>query len=247
MSSDNSNNITSLFLRAAKQFSEVTAIVEGEKQITYKQLEWEVKNYAAYLLRKGIRPGDRILIFVPMSIDLYKIVLAIFHIGAVAVFLDEWVNLKRMELCCKIANCKALITPWKFRIVSVFSKELRSIPVKLNISGDGNTSHASIYPALPDDTALITFTTGSTGNPKAANRTHRFLQQQYFALQPILPSTSKIDMTLLPIVLLLNLGTGKTSVIAKFNPRKPASFDAELIYNQLKNNHVQSLTFSPFF
>ena len=247
MSSDNSNNITSLFLRAAKQFSEVTAIVEGEKQITYKQLEWEVKNYAAYLLRKGIRPGDRILIFVPMSIDLYKIVLAIFHIGAVAVFLDEWVNLKRMELCCKIANCKALITPWKFRIVSVFSKELRSIPVKLNISGDGNTSHASIYPALPDDTALITFTTGSTGNPKAANRTHRFLQQQYFALQPILPSTSKIDMTLLPIVLLLNLGTGKTSVIVKFNPRKPASFDAELIYNQLKNNHVQSLTFSPFF
>ena len=28
---------------------------------------------------------------------------------------------------------------------------------------------------LHDDTALITFTTGSTGLPKAANRTHQFL------------------------------------------------------------------------
>lgn len=247
MSIGNPNNITSLFLHAASQYSEETAIIEGDEQITYKQLEWEVKNYAAYLLRKGIQPGDRILIFVPMSIDLYKIVLAIFHIGAVAVFLDEWVNLQRMELCCKVAKCKALIAPWKYRIVSVFSKELRSIPIKLNISGDGDQSQVSIYPVLPGDTALITFTTGSTGNPKAANRTHHFLQEQYFALQPILPSNSKIDMTLLPIVLLLNLGTGKTSVIAKFNPRKPASFDAELIYRQLKNNHVQSLTFSPFF
>jgi len=242
-----SDNISALFINAARKYPEEIAIIEVEEKITFGQLEAEVKNYAAYLLKKGIQPGDRILIFVPMSIALYKTVLAVFHIGAVAVFLDEWINMDRLELCCKIAKCKAFIAPWKIRVLSVFSKELRSISIKLNISGKSNSAVVLLHQSLTDDTALITFTTGSTGNPKAANRTHHFLQQQYSALQPILPANSKIDMTLLPIVLLLNLGTGKTSVIAKFNPRKPKSFNAENIYFQLRNNMVHSLTFSPYF
>ncbi len=94
MTLENSDNITSLFLKAANQHPDAVAIIEGVNNITYGQLEMQVKNYAAYLLKKGIKPGDRILVFVPMGINLYKTVLAVCHIGAVAVFLDEWVSLK---------------------------------------------------------------------------------------------------------------------------------------------------------
>lgn len=244
---EENTNISTLFFNAANKYPDVVAIIDGDTHITYKKLANDVKGHAAYLKEKGIQPGDRILIFVPMSIALYKTVLATFHIGAVAVFLDEWVSKERMEICCKIANCKGFSAPFKIRMMSLISKELRKIPVKLNPSGSVDNVDVNIYPALPGDTALITFTTGSTGTPKAADRTHDFLKEQYTALVPLLPAESKIDMTLLPIVLLLNLGYGKTSVIAKFNPRKPKNFDASVIYRQLRDLGVESLTFSPYF
>lgn len=243
----NKLNIAELFFRTAAISPEEIAIVENEKHITYAQLAEEVISYAAYLKQKGLSPGDRILIFVPMGIDLYTCVLAAFYVGAVVVFLDEWVNKSRMELCCKIANCKASIAPFKIRMLMLFSKELRKIPLKLNPENKGNQKTISIYNTEEDATALITFTTGSTGIPKAANRTHAFLRAQFDALQPLLSNESKIDMTLLPIVLLLNLGLGKTTVLGKFNPRKPHTFSAETVVEQLRNNKVTSLTFSPFY
>ncbi len=203
--------------------------------------------YAAYLSKKGIKPGDRILVFVPMSINLYKIVLATFYIGAVAVFLDEWVSKKRMEHCCQIADCRGFVAPFKLRVLSVFSQELRKIPLHLYASAKIHAKIPEINNVNASDTALITFTTGSTGTPKAANRTHGFLRAQYDALQPLLSTESIVDITTLPIVLLLNLANNKTSVIADFNPRKPAKFNPEIIFNQLEKTQVASLTFSPYF
>src|ERR1700741_2328448 len=132
------NNIANLFFEAAKQYPDNIAIIHHEKSISYTALESEVVKTALYFKEQGIKKGDRVLIFVPMSIDLYRIVLALFSIGAVVVFLDEWVSKKRMELCCSIAQCKGFIGVTKARVFSWFSKELRSIPVKLKIMGYKN-------------------------------------------------------------------------------------------------------------
>ena len=63
-----------------------------------------------------------------MGIDLYIHVLALFHMGCTAVFLDEWVNIKRLQLCCKIANCKGFIGTPMARFIGRFIPELRAIP-----------------------------------------------------------------------------------------------------------------------
>ncbi|MFL5754368.1 MAG: AMP-binding protein, partial [Bacteroidia bacterium] len=98
------------------------------------------------------------------------------------------------------------------------------------------------------DTALITFTTGSTGVPKAAKRTHGFLKEQFGALkEKIDPKAGDADMSLLPIVLLINLGAGATSIIADFKAKKPQSFKPEIILDQIKKHKVKRITASPFF
>ena len=74
------------------------------------------------------------MIFVPMSIDLYRIVLAIFSMGATAVFLDEWVNKNRLEICCQLADCNGFIGTSKARLSGYFLQELRKIPIKLSIN-----------------------------------------------------------------------------------------------------------------
>lgn len=240
-------NISELFIAAAQKHPDNVAIIDKNASITYAELEKEVKATVAYFKNKGIGQGDRVLVFVPMGIDLYRIVLGLFYMGATAVFLDEWVSKKRLELCCQLADCKGFIGVWKARVFSFFSKELRRIPVKLSLKKT-LAQGADITPVSPDTTALITFTTGSTGTPKAANRTHGFLKEQFDALlDEIDPQVTDIDMTVLPIVLFVNLGVGCTSVIADFKMTKPEKMNAAAIVGQLKDAKVNRMVASPFF
>jgi len=240
------NNITDLFFEAAKQYPQNIAIIEDENKITYQDLAEDVKFTAGYLKEKGIKKGDRVLIFVPMSIDLYRIVLSVFYIGATAVFLDEWVSKKRMELCCKIAECKVFIAIPKIKVLSFLSKELRRIPIKLNAKFK-KTVKSEKESLDINHPALITFTTGSTGIPKAAVRSHLKLNEQFKALSDeVKPKETDIDITLLPIVLFINLGVGATSVIFKFNQKKPDKINFTKLINLINDLKVNKITSSPF-
>lgn len=238
-------NISKLFISAAEKYPEKNAIIHGDSAITYGNLLEEVKTTAGYFKAKGISAGDRVLVFIPMGIPLYRTVLALFYIGASAVFLDEWVNTKRLALCCRLAECKGFIGIRKARLISFFIKDLRNIPVKLNPSRRGESIPAPVA-VHPEDTALITFTTGSTGTPKAADRSHAFLKEQFEALlDEINPTENDIDLTTLPIVLFVNLGVGCTSVIADFKISKPEKLDTERLWKLLQRTKVNRLISSP--
>lgn len=242
-------NIMDYFYIAAQKYPNRIAIIEKNKEISFSKLEKEVEITVSYFQSKGIKKGDRVLIFVPMSIDLYRIVMALFSIGAIAVFLDEWVSRRRMEICCQLANCKAFIGIFNAHIYAYLSPELRKIPIKLGTGYRLLSTEASTKEGVfSEDTALITFTTGSTGIPKAAKRTHGFLNEQFKALlEKMNPVPDDVDMPVLPVPLLINLGIGCTSVIAEFKSRKPESMNAKKIVDQINKYNVSRIVASPFF
>ncbi len=243
-------NIAQLFHRAAATYPERTAIIAGRRQVTYRQLRQQVLATAEKLQAAGLGHGDRVLVFVPMGIALYRTVLALFHIGATAVFLDEWVNRSRLESCCTLADCRGFIGVFKARMYAWFSPALRKIPIRMGTSLSVSRPGISIpvAPTGPDDTALITFTTGSTGTPKAAKRTHHFLHAQFNALvETLSPRPGEVDMTVLPIVLLFNLGVGATSVIVPYKPSKTDISDIPRIWKELDGHAVNRITASPYF
>lgn len=241
-------NISELFYEAARQHPDTPALIDGDNHITYADLQKQVEETAQDFINAGLNKGDRVLVFVPMSIDLYRIVLALFRMGAVAVFLDEWVSKKRMETCCEVADCKGFIGVMKVHVLRLFSKELRKIPIVLKLQAKQIHTQHTFEATSAGDTALITFTTGSTGTPKAAKRTHGFLNEQFKALrEKIKPQPGDVDMSLLPIVLLINLGAGATSVIARFKAGKPGSFKPAMICDQITQHKVNRITASPVF
>jgi acyl-CoA synthetase (AMP-forming)/AMP-acid ligase II len=174
--------------------------------------------------------------------------MALFQIGATAVFLDEWVGLERLRLCCKLADCKAFIAPWKFRWIGFFIPEIRKIPIKPRLRVDLSKQTEALADCGEDDTALITFTTGSTGTPKAARRTHAFLGHQFRVLAAKMASEpGTVVMTTLPIVLLINFGTGASSMVARFSPKKAHRLKAHVVLKEMAAYQVHTLIASPYF
>jgi len=224
------------------------AIIEKGRSLTYRELKQEVLETASYFQKSGIKMGDRVLVFVPVSISLYRIVLALFHVGATAVFLDEWSTQERLKKACEVADCKAFIGGWKAKAMGMFIKQIRQIPIWLSVKKP-TTKNANSEPVAVNDTdpALITFTTGSTGIPKAADRTHHFLNAQMEALNEELDMyPGMVDMPALPVFVLLNLGNGLMSILPDANMRKPASIKIAKVIQQIQDHAVERIIASPF-
>jgi olefin beta-lactone synthetase len=239
------SNIARLFFEQAKVHPERVAIIHGARRITYGELAKQAEATASGFITQGLRSGDHVLVLVPMGIDLYRVILALLRIGAVAVFLDAWVNRERMEVCCEIADARAWVGGWKARLVAWVSRPLRRTPIKLRLSPPSGAT-TPLAAVDPDQSALITFTTGSTGTPKAARRSHDFLARQFEALlDELQPTEGDTDLTTLPIVVFINLGFGSTTVIPAFKPSAPERFSAGKVVQQILVHGVDRMTVSP--
>ena len=243
-------NLYACLCRFADEAPNRLALIHRGQTLTYGDFRVNVAKRAAEFRRRGIGKGDRIVIFVPMGIALYEILLAVFAIGAVAVFLDAWADPNRLDYAARLAEAKAYIAIPKAYLLLLKSRALRRIPVRL-LPGFGQRRVCEDFaPAdcTPEDPALITFTTGSTGTPKAALRTCGFLWAQHEALAASLDvRAGDVDLATLPIFALNNMACGVTTLIPDFNPAKPAEFDPKLIAAEARCAGVTTTAGSPAF
>jgi acyl-CoA synthetase (AMP-forming)/AMP-acid ligase II len=94
----------------------------------------------------------------------------------------------------------------------------------------------------------VTFTTGSTGTPKAAARSHAFLWAQHRVLARHLGlRETDIDMPTLPVFALHDLAAGCTCVLPDFDPRDPGQIDARAVLAQMRDEGVTTCSASPSF
>jgi acyl-CoA synthetase (AMP-forming)/AMP-acid ligase II len=159
--------------------------------------------------------------------------------GGRVVLVDQIFPKSRVAYAFEKAECKGIITlplfswtrwiffSWrllaKIFTVSVSGKS-RQTGSKESLGRSGiNVELQPIAPKATDDTALLTFTSGTTGHPKAANRTHGFLDIQ---LQTIIAKTGltlgDVHLSSFPVVTMCNLAVGATSIL----PPKPRQHSA---------------------
>lgn len=244
----------------ARMRPDTLALIDDAQKctLTFGQLEADVGRAAAWWNAQGIGRGDAVLVFVPMSADLYVALLALFRLGAVAMFLDPSAGPAHLERCCARLAPKALFAVPKAHLLRLRSPALREIPLKVATGVwlpwttrwpcDWNQGSAADGVARPEDPALITFTSGSTGVPKAAVRTQAFLLAQYEALAPSLGlEPGDVDLATLPVFVLANLAAGVTTVIPAVDLRRPGAVDAAAIVRQIDRHQVTRMTASPAF
>lgn len=253
-------NIAHLLSDISNQMSNTIAIYEyklnGTACITFGELDRRSDQWAAALTHNGIRQGDHVLILHEMSIDLYVFMVALFKIGAVGLFLDPSFGntyiVKAFQLCKPVAMFTGGAANW----LRLAVPELNRIPIRLTtstlrrIAGSALVS-GEVFPlanVAANAPALLTFTSGSTGQPKGIVRTHEFLKRQLDVLKEELSLTSgEVDMTTLPIFLLANIACGVTSVIpGGLRPRKK-TYDARPVLRQISALGVSRMSGAPAF
>lgn len=257
-------NIYECFTRQLAQRPEAAALTEWRRDrtvtLSYRGLENAAARAASMLAAGGLKVGDPVLVFVPMSIDLYIALLAILRLGLVAVFLDPSAGRRHIERCGGILPPKALIATPKTHLLRCICPALRRIPLafttgRLRLPGarpwkrwKRYAAGAGIAACGPDAPALVTFTSGSTGAPKAAVRGHGQLaaQQQILAAEL---STAPGDLILsgLPIFVLSNLGAGAASLLPGCDLSRPGAVDAAAITERVRGLGVTCLQASPAF
>ena len=240
-------NLMSLFNQNVKEHFNDPAITMSRDDETwsYSYLNNRVCQIAYYLKENNIQKGDGVLILVPMSLELYALLLALFKLGAVAVFLDPQSSKKHISFCINKYPLKAFVGIKKAHLFRFINKDIRKIPLQITLGHlpftknfysfyDSHKFLAENTLVNGNDPALITFTSGSTGNPKVAVRTHDFLLKQYEVLsQNMLFGLSEVDISTLPVFVLANLAAGMHSVIPDVNLLKPAEVDGNILLKDI--------------
>lgn len=244
-----------------KQYPDNTALFDlktGNK-ITFTQIDTKSDEICRYLIQKGFQKGNKIVVFVPIGIEFYLILTAIFKMGLQAVFIDPYAGIEHINKCCEMISPDGIIGSGKTLLKGFFLKGIRKIGKKINyIKMMEHSEKLSIYEKNKNQKiiqnekidgstpALISFTSGSTGFPKIIMRTHEFLLGQHNVLEKNLKFEKETAVySSFPIFLLSHMATGTTTFIPDLNWRKPVESDFGNIVKQITENNIQNIILPP--
>lgn len=165
--------IHNLFEQQAEKHPNKIAISKGKEEITYLELDYQSNQLARYLIKKGVKKDNPVLIYSDRNISMIIGMLAVLKAGAAYIPVDPFYPAERIksilrnsesqfvlsqdnllnDLSGMEADIITLDTDWE----KISKESVRKVKVEVN----------------PDSLAYIIYTSGSTGAPKGVEVTHK--------------------------------------------------------------------------
>jgi acyl-CoA synthetase (AMP-forming)/AMP-acid ligase II len=177
-------NIADLFEHAADAFPERVAVICGERQVTYRELEQCANRLAHHLAGIGVGPGNHVGLYARNSIEAIETLIAVCKLRAVAVNINYRYVENELRYMLADSDLVALVhdrqdTP-RVNAVRAAVPGLLGTVVIDDGSGpgpdpDGGTGYPAAlasaapdrdFPARSNDDIYIIYTGGTTGQPK---------------------------------------------------------------------------------
>jgi long-chain acyl-CoA synthetase len=191
-------NLAGAFVASVQKNSQKIALFWGEREYSYNEL-WLLTNYVSDQLRQqfGVKPGDRVGLWLKNCPEFVPAVFGILHAGAVVVPINNFLKADEVNFILSDAGIDMLITDAElgahyralqaarphlklFRVeqIEANAQEIRNRAAEFAIPAPDpqNPATQPPYPLWPDraesDLAMIIYTSGTTGKPKGAMLSH---------------------------------------------------------------------------
>ena len=181
-------SIATILAESAVRYADRTAVVLGELRLTYAQLWTHALQYAAVLREKGIGPGDKVALLLPNTPHFPLAYYGTLALGAVAVPVHALLKAEEIQYVLQDSGAKVLVCAAPLLGEGAKGAELAGVGVLAVMDSPGGTADATLeridtlalsatpieamVPTEPQDTAVILYTSGTTGTPKGAEITH---------------------------------------------------------------------------
>ncbi|GIV76521.1 AMP-binding protein [Litorilinea aerophila] len=212
---------------AARLPDKVALVCEGQR-LTYAQIDAMANRLAHGLLDHGVRRGDRVVLFLPNSVELVVGIFAALKANAVFVVINA--STKEDKLRYMLHNCRAaaLITGAnQAPLAAALMAEVPSLGVTVLTGGEsagpGMLAFDAIqadYPAtrpprrcIDQDLACLIYTSGSTGDPKGVMSAH---SNVVFAASSIITYLQNVEEDVVINVLPLSFDYGLYQLLMTF-------------------------------
>lgn len=180
-------------LRAsAERFPDRVAIVDGERKLSYADLEARANRVARLLLDLGVTKGDRVGLYLNKSIESVVAIYGILKAGAAYVPLDPQAPESRLAYIGQNCGIRCLITsagkvgvapelirlgaPHRYLVVMDSDSPAVDVPSNVRVVSVGEIDSRESTPPKVAVNALslgyILYTSGSTGAPKGVMLSH---------------------------------------------------------------------------
>lgn len=151
------------------------ALTVGDESVTHGELEQRAGETAGWLRQRGLAVGDGVLLAVPTSIDLVVGYLACLRLGARVTFVSPTATADELRQLAERSSANATIAGDE-----AFTVLRRRVPVTVcaspwqspSLDDARGTPPVAPVPSTSDDVAIVAFTSGTTGRPKAVPLTH---------------------------------------------------------------------------
>jgi amino acid adenylation domain-containing protein/non-ribosomal peptide synthase protein (TIGR01720 family) len=178
-----------LFEAQAARNPDAVAVVHGDRQLTYGELDARANRLANHLRARGVGPEALVGLCLERSVEMVVGLLGVLKAGGAYVPLDPGYPHERLALMLQDAQPQALLTQ------ASLADTLPPLdaPV-LRLDADwpliARSSPKPLPPgAGPDNLAYVIFTSGSTGQPKGVMVEHRALTNHMLWMQSAFPLT----------------------------------------------------------
>ncbi len=181
-------NIGLLIHEVALKHPKQTAIIQGDRKITYKEFDDRI-NALAHLLKKlGVEKGDHVAILLYNCPEYFEIYNACYRIGAAAVGINYRYQPPEILYIIKDAKPRVFIYGKEFMDkIKEIRNDFESVKYEIIIGKDVPSEFLSYENELlkyryepliavdltEDDKAFLIYTGGTTGRPKGAVWTHK--------------------------------------------------------------------------
>ena len=170
-------NLAMNLKNAVGQFSERPAIRIEDHLLTYADLDSLTGRVAGWLRERGLEPGDRVGIMIPNVAAFPVLYYGVLRAGGIVVPMNPLLKAREVEHCLGDSGAR-LVFAWETAAEEAAVGAEPVAAANHTVTGAtlediaGWPVYTDVAARDEDDTAVILYTSGTTGTPKGAQLTH---------------------------------------------------------------------------